>query len=122
MSNGFSRIINDLVGLVDEEDLVVTSAIVQLENDDGYIEDEVYVGRVEYDGEVRGVIGYDGVEEALERAANQMHDFLDGEEEEDDDEVEEDNNISTRHIQSFIATMDEIGFDRAIALLESLNN
>ena len=119
MSNGFNRIINDLVGLVDEEDLVVTSAIVQLEDDLGYIEDEVYVGRVEYDGEVRGVIGYDGVEDALERAANQMHDFLDGEEEDDEDE---DNNVSTRHIQSLQATMDEIGFDRAIALLESLNN
>jgi len=114
----FERVMNDLLDLVDEENLVVTSAVVQLEDEEYGDFEELYAARVEYDGEVRGVISYDSVETALEKAADQMYALLDGEEEDDD---EEHFDVSTRHIESLQATVNELGFDRAVALLERLN-
>ena len=113
---GFDETMQDLLDLVDEENLVVTTAVVQVEDEEYGGLEEVQAARVEYDGEVRGVITYDGMEAALEAAAGQMYDAL---EEGEDEEGHFD--VSTRHIASLQAMVNELGFDRAVALLERLN-
>ena len=115
----FDDTMQDLLDLVDEENLVVTTAVVQLEDEEDYY--EAQAARVEYDGIVRGVITYDGMEMALDVAAQQMYSVVDGEEEEDCFEDEEHFSVSTRHIESLQAMVDELGFDHAVALLERLN-
>lgn len=108
-----------------EDELVVTTATVLLEReeeaywDEGETETdafEVYAARVQMDGVVHGVINYDGMEAALDRAAE----FVLGEDEPEEDE-EGDAMVSVRHIEALKATVDELGFDRAIALMERLN-
>lgn len=112
---------------------------------------EVYAARVEMDdGQVRGVISHESMEVALGAAVAQAMSDLEAEEDqeyEDQEEFEEeeleetvqnavnkaveailkklskkeDGGLSTRHITALKATVDEIGFDRAVDLLEKLN-
>jgi hypothetical protein len=55
------------------------------------------------------------MEAALEAAAGQMYDAL------EEEDAEEHFDVSTRHIESLQAMVNELGFDRAVALLERLN-
>ena len=110
----YNTVMEELTDLVDEEeDLVVTTAIVQVEDEEDGEFFDISAARVEFDGEIRGVISYGGMDEALERAASQMVDYV-----EDNGET----SVSTRHIEAFQAAIDELGFDQAIALFESMDN
>lgn len=88
-----------------EEQALVSAGIVPVVSD-RWGPEEVYVARVNLDGCVKGVISYDSVDDALNRALSMS---LDGFEQ-----------VDVRHIDNFRDALDELGFDRAVALLEQL--
>jgi len=101
----FNELVSELYE-AKEERLVVTEATIPLDIDEeSYY--EIYVSRVEIDGKVCGAISYESMEDALERATKLS--------------LSKQENVSVRHVEVLKATIDELGFDRAIALLESLN-
>lgn len=94
-----------------EEKVVVTAGAVPFESDDefGVFSAEAYIARVNLDGKVRGVISEDSVEDALSRAIEMAFDsgF---------------SPVDFRHIENFKDALDELGFDRAVTLLECLGD
>jgi hypothetical protein len=113
------EVMEDLYALGEDEELIVTAGVVKLDDADYY---EVFAGRVELDGKVFGVISEDSVEDALDRAAAKMEDYVLGGGEDDDWANEEGpgDRVSVRHIEAVRAVINEVGFDRAVALLECL--
>jgi hypothetical protein len=118
MDRDYNQTMDDL-GEIAEEELVVTTAGVLLEREEEHQWDpaetetesiEVYAARVQIDGKVHGVINYECMETALDRAAELVC------------ESDEDAMVSIRHIEALKATVGELGFDRAIALMERLNS
>ncbi|MFA5048335.1 MAG: hypothetical protein WC516_04930 [Patescibacteria group bacterium] len=167
MRRDFNVLMSDLNGTTREK-LVVTTAIVPLEGGccgcgECCDDPEVYAARVEMDdGQVRGVISHESMEDALGTAVAQAMEDLEKLEEEDyseDYDYDQDQDydddgccggvdikktiqdavnkaveevlkrlprqepqaVSTRHIAALKATVDEVGFDRAVEILEKLN-
>jgi CheY-specific phosphatase CheX len=100
----FEELLNELFNEY-EERVVVTAGAVPVQ--DGDWAEEVYLARINLDGDIKGAISYDGVEDALNQAMNMV---LGGEY----------GPVDVRHIENFKDALDELGFDRAVALLEQL--
>lgn len=88
-----------------ENRVVVTVGAVPLEM--WWDTQEVYLARVNLDGEICGAISYDSIEDALNQAISMVLDGGYGP-------------VDIRHIENFKDALDEMGFDRAVALLERL--
>jgi hypothetical protein len=88
-----------------EERIVVTAGAVPI--DDGDWSNEVYLARINLDGDIKGAISYDSIEDALNQAMNMVL-------------GDEYGPVDIRHIENFKDALDELGFDRAVALLERL--
>lgn len=88
-----------------EDRVVVTVGAVPLCDDEW--DEEAYLARINLDGEIYGAISYDSVEDALSQALDMALNGGYGP-------------VDIRHIENFRDALDEMGFDRAVALLERL--
>jgi len=90
-----------------ENRVVVTVGAVPTQENEWADEEEVYLARINLDGEIRGAISYESIEDALNQAISMVLDGGYGP-------------VDIRHIENFKDALDEMGFDRAVALLERL--